>query len=299
MISNHSLKKNVEMIVSFTSQNQFLELKVWSTYQVTPPSKGLKNEMYAWIYNFSWVLSNKMLNKKVKIVTGNGRKSINISHWNLGARQWPRKILEIRHFLTERTPDIFIITEANLLADTAIEDRKLDGYTEFFTKSMISKGRSRVVVLVRDELNVRIREDLMDDESETIWLQVESGGRKKFLLGAFYREQSLLGQGPNSNSSYKGPQTLRWRKYLKQWKKAANLGDTLVMGDLNLDYSCWDNPSSRNEIMVEETKLEVETLGFHQMTTGQYQNLEGTEGHLTGSHLVQQTRNGTCHNEQT
>ena len=268
--------------------SQDLRIKMQDSQVVVGTSlyslKGIKPELNAWFYYQGWALSNKNANRKVKTITGNGRNSLNIFHWNMGARQWPRKLLEIRHFLTENNPDIFIITEANLLTDTQVVDRKIEGYQKFTTKTMTTKGRSRVVVLAREEMNLKLREDLMDNESETIWLQLERKGRNKLLIGAYYREQSLIGLGHDNKSSDRGPQTTRWRQYLKQWKMAGKIGDTFVMGDLNLDYSRWSNPSYLNEIMVDETKMEIETEGFHQLVTGNTR---------TGSHLVQQSRNGT------
>ena len=85
-------------------------------------------EQNNWFYKVGWAASHKVRNKVIKTITGNGRNALNISHWNMGSRQWPKKKLEIRHFLEERKPDIYIITEANLLEGTTIPDRWIEGY---------------------------------------------------------------------------------------------------------------------------------------------------------------------------
>ena len=54
--------------------------------------------------NRSW-LSNKLSNKRVQSINGNGKNAL-ISHWNMGSRMWHSKRLEIRHFIVERNPDI-------------------------------------------------------------------------------------------------------------------------------------------------------------------------------------------------
>ena len=120
----------------------------------------------------------------------------------------------------------------------------------------------------------------MENDTESIWLQLDRKGKKKIMIGSIYREHTLLGQGQGDNSNDKGPQTIRWRRFLKQWKTAGRLGDTFVIGDFNLDYSRWNNPSYINSTMVEETKLELETEGFSQLVQGNTRSWRGQQDSL-------------------
>ena len=36
--------------------------------------------------------SNKTRNKRMKMKNGNGKKTITIAHWNIGSKQWQRKV---------------------------------------------------------------------------------------------------------------------------------------------------------------------------------------------------------------
>ena len=56
----------------------------------------------------------------------------------------------------------------------------------------------------------------------------------------------------------------RWRRTLKRWLKATRNSKSVVIGDFNLDYSQWFNPTN-NLRMIERTKVEIETVGFVQM----------------------------------
>ena len=48
-------------------------------------------------------------------------------------------------------------------------------------------------LLVQDDLKVKIRFDLMDDEDlSSIWIELTGRGAKKITLGCIYREFKLL-----------------------------------------------------------------------------------------------------------
>ena len=55
---------------------------------------------------------------------------------------------------------------------------------------------------------------------------------------------------------------------MKQWTEAAADSDCIVIGDINLDILKWDHPDQLNVNMVEATKLEIQSIGFHQLVQG-------------------------------
>ena len=92
----------------------------------------------------------------------------------------------------------------------------------------------------------------MDNVNSSVWLEISRKGKKSLLLGAIYREHSIIRQPGNNQSSNPAQQNNRWKVFLNQWKKAGSQNDTFVIGDTNLDHLTWDNPSQLNRIMTEE-----------------------------------------------
>ena len=77
-----------------------------------------------------WALSHKAKNKMVKMINGNvnTRKILNVIHWNMGSKYWNRKTLEAEAVVLQYQPDIFIISEANMMDDHSDLDINLQGY---------------------------------------------------------------------------------------------------------------------------------------------------------------------------
>ena len=88
------------------------------------------NKLLRWKINVVWI-SNKQLNKNVKIINGNrmSNSNLNIIHWNGGSRKWPNKILEIESLLLEKKPDLCFVSEANLWEGLDSHDTDIPGYT--------------------------------------------------------------------------------------------------------------------------------------------------------------------------
>ena len=83
-------------------------------------------------------------------------------------------------------------------------------------------NRSRNVMLIKNDVIYKRREDLEDDISSTIWIEVRVPKSKPVLISSIYRQWSLpkcLGV-PNSNSIPN--QTECWNMVLNKCKKANN-----------------------------------------------------------------------------
>ena len=214
---------------------------------------------------YKWMKTHKQQNKLVKATNGNGRKSLSIVQWNMGSKQWHRKTDEVRQLLSELNPDIFVAAEANLQEATSVEEMAIEGYKLITPLKHPNRNVSRMVVLVRDSINIQIREDIMENDCTSIWMEFQRSGKKKLYIGAIYREYTLTGIPLPNNSNDIAQQNKRWKQFLKQWSKIGARNDTLIIGDTNFDFHRWENPSQICKKMVDDTKIEVDTLGFKQL----------------------------------
>ena len=106
----------------------------------------------------------------------------------------------------------------------------------------------------------------MTDDTSSIWMKMKRRGRRTLNLGAIYREHTLLKHDAPTNDI--PLQISRWRKQVLQWKAACRQGESVIIGDLNLDHQTWEDPTPDHRIMVDIVKNEIETTGFSQMIKG-------------------------------
>ena len=214
--------------------------------------------------------SNKGRNKRKKIINGNGklRQNPTAIHWNMGSKNWEKKILEIQIVIQEFDPDIMIISEANMKLSLPAESKEVGGYYMILPKTVQIQNHARLVVLIRDGLEVKVMDDLMDQEVAAVWLKISSRGRRSIVIGAMYREHQLIWQDSDAVNESGSPlnQSLRWNQFIEKWKRAARGADVMVLGDLNLDFLKWGLPDGAHHRMVDKVKFE--TLGFSQMIQG-------------------------------
>ena len=108
--------------------------------------------------------------------------------------------------------------------------------------TMMKHKYARLVLLVKDGVNVKIHNNLMHEDLAVIWLSVLSGGKNVLKLGGLYREhQHLLMPKPNPSKSDQA-QLDRWNLILAGWKRAASSKNCMLIGDTNIDYARWHNP---------------------------------------------------------
>ena len=202
---------------------------------------------------------------------GNGklRHSLSIVQWNAGNKHWHRKVEELEAFVLEKNPDLFFVTEANLMSDTPEYQTRIAGYYMVLPPTMQRLKYCRIVLLVRDGIQVKILEEHMDTDLASIWVKIGQQGRKPIVVGGVYREQHLLQPGaPRGTPNTTGTPMLqreRWGRVLQGWKAATRNEVSIVTGDMNLDYGKWHDPDYRLVKMVDRVKAEIEPLGFYQM----------------------------------
>ena len=126
-------------------------------------------------------------------------------------------------------------------------------------------GYSRIVLLAREGVQLKIMNDCMDKDIPAIWVKVTSRGRKPLVIGGVYREfHHLLQKQPNNTDDWE-LQLDRWKRTVDSWRKASKDAKCVLIGDLNINYLNWDLPNYRLKKLVQKVKDEIETLGFAQL----------------------------------
>ena len=221
-------------------------------------------------HDYKWGISARTRNNRIKTTNGNRGKALNIVQWNIGNTKWHNKILEIRQAVIDLQPDIFVVTEANLMKDIPIYQSNVQGYEIICPDTMETLDHCRIVILARESLEIEVLRDIMENDLATIWLKIRRKGKKNLIIGAIYRELRQLqpNQTQPNMSGMDNAQQERWNRIICQWIKASKLGVTIVTGDLNLDHLRWDSPPQRHRMMVDKMKESIETRGFQQIIDG-------------------------------
>ena len=135
-----------------------------------------------------------------KIKNGNGKKSVVVIHWNLGAKKWQNKTTEIQALVDEMKPDYCYITEANLAAGLPDYETCIQGYDLNTPLSHDKYKFSRIVLLSREGLKFKVETTRMTADIASIWISVGGKGSKSVLIGGFYREFTQIHEFASVNS---------------------------------------------------------------------------------------------------
>ena len=210
------------------------------------------------------------MNRLIHIKNGNRSRTspIKVVHWNAGSSLWENKLLEIEILLLEKSPDLCFITEANLWESLPDWDRQLPGYYLIYPNTFTELKHVRIVLLVKNNMNIHILNDHMDNDIASIWIRIGTSKKTSVIIGGLYREHSQLGKDTNLSSKEKLKlQERRWDRILARWKALGDSGRCFVIGDLNLDFLRWDSPDQHHAYMVDSTKNIIEVSGFIQLIT--------------------------------
>ena len=254
--------------VNWSINSLIFPVNTWST---GPPINWSTTSESAQPVVILWSVENKIRNNLIKSRNGNNLKvkSMKVVHWNLGSRLWINKTVEIQHLVDEYSPDLAIISEANLFLKHSNEQRHIEGYDIIVTKGFEHFGVSRLVVLAKEGMNVQTDDNLMDSQVASIWMKFASAeNRKKLIIGAIYREHRLIGPLAPIGSETDSQQKIRWKRFTEQWRRASTGADVFVIGDTNIDLEKWNNPDQAVAPLVEILKTDIQTLGFSQIVEG-------------------------------
>ena len=209
-------------------------------------------------------ISNKIRNNLIKQRNGNGKNTLSISHWNLGSKLWKNKRNQIQALVDQDNPDVLFISEANLDETTSPHESTIQGYNITLPKTVTRNGTARLVLLTRDSLDFKLRDDLMDDIFSNIWIKISRPGTKGLLICGLYREHQYLSQDTDW-SLQPIEQSKRWMNFLKQVETARLSEICHIIGDVNLDFVKWDTPDYSQLQMINDSKNCLEASGFFQL----------------------------------
>jgi exonuclease III len=163
------------------------------------------------------------------------KSSLILMTWNASRLLSLGRELALLHLLTTSAVNVATVTECKM-TETA-KDFAVDGYTSFFPKVPKGKSKTRVIILVKNDLvtsaNVHLCPDLMDSRTQSIWLRFgpvsPMGG---FTLCGVYRTWS-----DHDGHVFTVPEaTERLEALNSQISRAAKkYARVVVHGDLNLD----------------------------------------------------------------
>ena len=102
-------------------------------------------------------MSSKLINKAVKMRNGNrsSRSVIKIYHWNMGNKLWQSKHEEIESLILDNDPDLFFVSEANLMCMLPDYERNIGGYDLHLPITLEKHSYARIVLLVKQVLKLK------------------------------------------------------------------------------------------------------------------------------------------------
>ena len=131
-----------------------------------------------------------------RYINGKRTRGIKLCHWNIGGGYLQNKTDEIKRLVDDYTPHILGISEASFWSHHNMEDIKIPNYKVFLSTTLSNPqlNVSRIAVFVHNDVSVTLRDDLMDEEFSSVWLEVGLSRQKKFLVSHIYRDWQYLGQ---------------------------------------------------------------------------------------------------------
>ena len=112
--------------------------------------------------------------KNQHTLNGNNGKHLSLAHWNKGRSLFHNKINDIDPILATHKPHIFSICKAN--ADKITNDTPFNKYADYnieHTNMSSITTHSRNIILIKDDIIYKRQDDLEDDTTSTIWLEVK------------------------------------------------------------------------------------------------------------------------------
>ena len=249
--------------------NGLMSQKVIETRQIILTLVTIQHNHYqhSLLENTPFLICRKILNKMRRSTNGNIGDSLKVIHWNLGARLWTNKLEEIELLLTEKKPDLCFLSEANLWSYMEDHEITIPGHNIILPNTMKYLRHARIVLLVKDHLNIHKLNQYMDRDTASIWVRIGDTKKNSIVIGGVYRQHLLL-EDPNPPITWvekQERQEERWARVVDQWRRAGINKNCIVLGDLNLDYLRWQNQSQSHERMTEMIQEDIETIGFVQL----------------------------------
>ena len=206
-----------------------------------------------------WELSNFY----ARYLYGNKQpKGIKIAHFNKGQGYLASKKHEIGHLISELSPHVLGISEANFFKNHCEDDVQFKDYNFHKCPTLDNPDLeySRIIIYTHKSLICKPRTDLMSDKCSSIWLQIGLPNQKQILVCQFYREWQLLNQNDELSQSVQA-QLQRWLNFLHQWEQALLSGlEVIVLGDMNINHLDWSLPIGCQSSQTKKLRPLIEQL---------------------------------------
>ena len=135
-------------------------------------------------------------NKECHITNGNickSKKSLDIMHWNKGPAHLQNKSNDMNYILDRYKPDIFSLSEANLVISRDNGDiGYLSSYNYEYTDQLANFDISRQILIIDKQIVYKRRRDLESKFDCCIWIEIQLKGQKPLLVMGGYRQWSIL-----------------------------------------------------------------------------------------------------------
>ena len=229
----------------------------------------------------NWRKTKRQINREMHARNGNRKGGLRLAHWNMGGTFLPNKMRELEREIQMRQPSIIGISEANLRDDIELNEVNIDGY-DMYTSMIPEEGKmKRLVTYVREGLDVKLRDDLMDSNFCSIWLEVnlkQGGKNNRMLICQFYREHRIYGV---ENTEKREEQWMRWSLFMEQWRSAMEEQEEIhVLGDANFNWKqVNENQGTTNNAIIEATKDIILSQGVTQCVKKNTRYPQGNQNH--------------------
>ena len=186
--------------------------------------------------------------------------TLNIASWNIN-RGLLKKYSQIEHFLHKEELDVLAIQEADLKDYNDKYPIVFDGYNTLSNLTH-SERKTRLIVIVKENLDVTVRRDLMSSDFCSVWFEVK--GQKKWIIGAFYREWN---DGSNDKSLSKQKENLS--VFINQLCRARDSKCAAIcLGDMNLDWNKISESSYKLKDLMKNLELSLAENGLTNVDLG-------------------------------
>jgi hypothetical protein len=165
-----------------------------------------------------------------------GDNTMKLLTWNACRLLAGGRELALINILTSSGADVATITECEIPEGS--REFSVAGYTTFLPTPSLQGGKTRVLILVKNDLairaNVKVIANIMDPAVQSVWLHFShhhigssSATLGTFILGGIYREWTPLLSREESR--------LGLGSLLQQISKAADGSRVVIHGDFNVD----------------------------------------------------------------
>ena len=146
---------------------------------------------------------------------------------------------------------IIFVSESNSQLDKPVimsKQKRLFNEFNIEDKAWVGYNLSRVSFYIRKNIQYKRRTDLENNINSTIVIEVKrSKGQRVFIIGSYLQWRGKSPLCPyNEYDNHHA--ILRLRDLITLWERVVKLGQTVLMGDLNIDYHTPNDPSSRVEL---------------------------------------------------